>query len=58
MGLNKWRLDRDLHKDRDGPIGFESKAERARLFAAKMCLLAALPVGRRRKGHRGRPMPT
>jgi hypothetical protein len=28
----------DRDEDRDGPIGFESKAERARLFAAEMAL--------------------
>jgi hypothetical protein len=26
------------NEDRDGPIGFESKAERARLFAAEMAM--------------------
>jgi len=31
-------LNDDRDEDRDGPLGFESKAERARLFAAEMAL--------------------
>jgi hypothetical protein len=36
--LNDERDERD--EDREGPAGFESKAERARLFAAEMALQA------------------
>ena len=38
MELTSKLLNDDRDEDRDGPIGFESKAERARLFAAEMAL--------------------
>jgi hypothetical protein len=38
MELTSRLLNDDRDEDRDGPIGFESKAERARLFAAEMAL--------------------
>ena len=38
MELTSRLLNDDRDEDRDGPIGFDSKAERARLFAAEMAL--------------------
>jgi len=38
MELTSKLLNDDRDEDRDGPLGFESKAERARLFAAEMAL--------------------
>jgi hypothetical protein len=38
MELTSKLLNDDRDEDREGPIGFESKAERARLFAAEMAL--------------------
>jgi hypothetical protein len=38
MALTSKLLNDDRDEDRDGPAGFESKAERARLFAAEMAL--------------------
>jgi hypothetical protein len=38
MELTSKLLNDDRDEDRDGPSGFESKAERARLFAAEMAL--------------------
>jgi hypothetical protein len=38
MELTSKLLNDDRDEDRDGPAGFESKAERARLFAAEMAL--------------------
>ena len=38
MELTSRLLNDDRDEDRDGPAGFESKAERARLFAAEMAL--------------------
>ena len=38
MELTSKLLNDNRDEDRDGPIGFESKAERARLFAAEMAL--------------------
>jgi hypothetical protein len=38
MELTSELLNDDRDEDRDGPVGFESKAERARLFAAEMAL--------------------
>src|SRR6202521_3135973 len=38
MELTSKLLNDDRDEDRDGPVGFESKAERARLFAAEMAL--------------------
>jgi hypothetical protein len=38
MDLTSKLLNDDRDEDRDGPAGFESKAERARLFAAEMGL--------------------
>jgi hypothetical protein len=38
MELTSKLLNDDRDEDRDGPAGFESKAERARLFAAEMGL--------------------
>jgi len=38
MELTSRLLNDDRDEDRDGPIGFESKAERARRFAAEMAL--------------------
>jgi hypothetical protein len=38
MELTSRLLNDNRDEDRDGPIGFESKAERARLFAAEMAL--------------------
>ena len=38
MELTSRLLNDDRDEDRDGPTGFESKAERARLFAAEMAL--------------------
>ena len=38
MELTSRLLNDDRDEDRDGPIGFESKAERARQFAAEMAL--------------------
>jgi hypothetical protein len=38
MDLTSKLLNDDRDEDRDGPSGFESKAERARLFAAEMAL--------------------
>jgi hypothetical protein len=38
MELTSKLLNDDRDEDRDGPIGFESKAGRARLFAAEMAL--------------------
>ena len=38
MELTSRLLNDDRDEDRDGPAGFESKAERARLFAAEMGL--------------------
>ena len=38
MELTSRLLNDDRDEDRDGPSGFESKAERARLFAAEMAL--------------------
>jgi hypothetical protein len=40
MELTSKLLNDDRDEDRDGPAGFESKAERARLFAAEMALQA------------------
>src|ERR1700722_14550951 len=40
MELTSKLLNDDRDEDREGPAGFESKAERARLFAAKMALQA------------------
>ena len=38
MELTSKLLNDDRDEDREGPAGFESKAERARLFAAEMAL--------------------
>ena len=38
LELTSRLLNDDRDEDRDGPAGFESKAERARLFAAEMAL--------------------
>jgi hypothetical protein len=38
MALTSKLLNDDRDEDREGPYGFESKAERARLFAAEMAL--------------------
>ena len=38
MELTNKLLNDARDEDRDGPLGFESKAERARLFAAEMAL--------------------
>jgi hypothetical protein len=38
MNLTSKLLNDERDEDRDGPAGFESKAERARLFAAEMAL--------------------
>ncbi len=38
MDLTSKLLNDERDEDRDGPAGFESKAERARLFAAEMAL--------------------
>jgi len=38
MDMTSRLLNDDRDEDRDGPSGFESKAERARLFAAEMAL--------------------
>ena len=38
MELTSKLLNDDRDEDRDGPTGFDSKAERARLFAAEMAL--------------------
>jgi hypothetical protein len=38
MQLTSKLLNDDRDEDRDGPYGFESKADRARLFAAEMAL--------------------
>jgi hypothetical protein len=38
MELTSKQLNDDRDEDREGPAGFESKAERARLFAAEMAL--------------------
>jgi len=38
LELTSKLLNDDRDEDRDGPLGFESKAERARLFAAEMAL--------------------
>jgi hypothetical protein len=38
MALTSKLLNDERDEDRDGPAGFESKAERARLFAAEMAL--------------------
>jgi hypothetical protein len=38
MELTSKLLNDDRDEDREGPLGFESKAERARLFAAEMAL--------------------
>ena len=40
MELTSKLLNDERDEDRDGPAGFESKAERARLFAAEMALQA------------------
>jgi hypothetical protein len=40
MELTSKLLNDDHDEDREGPAGFESKAERARLFAAEMALQA------------------
>jgi hypothetical protein len=53
MELTSRLLNDERDEDRDGPIGFESKAERARLFAAKMILPLACPAGCPRVGDRG-----
>jgi hypothetical protein len=38
LELTSKLLNDDRDEDRDGPVGFDSKAERARLFAAEMAL--------------------
>jgi hypothetical protein len=38
MEITSKLLNDDRDEDREGPLGFESKAERARLFAAEMAL--------------------
>ena len=38
MDLTSKLMNDDRDEDREGPSGFESKAERARLFAAEMAL--------------------
>jgi hypothetical protein len=38
LELTSKLLNDDRDEDREGPSGFESKAERARLFAAEMAL--------------------
>ena len=53
MELTSRLLNDDRAEDHDGPIGFESKTERARLFAAKMVLPVAHPAGCPRACDRG-----
>ncbi len=43
MELTSRLLNRDRDDDRDGPIGFESKAELACLFAAEMAMQSFAP---------------